>query len=250
MTASPGRHRYRPSQSLVKIGRVFVGVVGFVASAGYLIDKFGALRGGELLLAGWAIILAVGILVSGPTMMSRPSRKQWIGAGLLVVVAIASATTFTLTKRSATQELMQRWDGHFAKDVDNCDELASVVLPGTQPDVLGPDGVAIARVQLHTFSKPGCPPAVWAWVPWGGDPAQKQPVPDGWTMHVVARRDKTNTRLDATEPASGQPVWYPISKILIANSEAGCVAVDVFLTKNDGTSPPTPTATTGCRTVG
>lgn len=249
MTASPGRHRYRPSQTLIKIGRVFVGVVSFVASAGYLIDKFGALRGAELLVAGWAVIFAVGILASGPTMMSRPSPKKWVAATVLLIVAIASGTTFLLTKPDPTQDLMRQWDGKFAKDVDNCDELASVVLPGTQPDVLGPDGASIATVQLHTFSKQGCPPAVWAWVPWHGDPALKQPVPDGWTVHVVARRDKTNTRLDATERASGQPVWYPISKILIATHDAGCVAVDVFLSKNDGTSPPTPTATTGCKTV-
>ena len=86
-------------------------------------------------------------------------------------------------------------------------------------------------------------------MPWGGDPEVKRPVPKGWTIHVVIRRDKTSTKIDDTESHSGLPVPYPISRILIATPEAGCVAVDVYFTKDDGTAPPTPTATTGCVTA-
>ena len=57
------------------------------------------------------------------------------------------------------------------------------------------------------------------------------------------------TKIDDTESHSGLPVPYPISRILIATPEAGCVAVDVYFTKDDGTAPPTPTATTGCVTA-
>lgn len=172
-------------------------------------------------------------------------------AGLSVVIAIACVAAFVFTHTNDTERLMEEWDGKFAKDVPNCGQGvdASVPVEGLKPDVIGPDGTPIAQIHLRQYSKRECPPAVWAWVPWNGDPDAMLPVPEGWTIHVVIRRDKTSTKVDATESNSGQAVPYPISKILMATPEAGCVAVDVFFTNDAGTAPLTPTATTGCVTA-
>lgn len=252
MTSPPGRHRYRPSRDVVRAGGAFVALIGFASAAYGFIQAFGWLRGGLLLLAAAALVAGISAcLFSGPTMKSKPTRGGAAVAGLSVILAIASVAAFVLTHTNDTQRLMEELDGKFAKDVRNCGQGvdASVPVEGLKPEVIGPDGAAIAQIHLRRFSKRECPPAVWAWVPWNGDPAAMLPVPEGWTIHVVIRRDKTETKLDATESSSGQAVQYPISKILIATPEAGCVAVDVYFTNDAGTAPPTPTATTGCVTA-
>lgn len=253
MTSPPGRHRYRPSRDVMRAGGAFVALIGFASAAYAFIQAFGWLRGGLLLLAAAALVAAISAcLFSGPTMKSKPTRGGAVLAGLSVVLVIASVAAFVLTHTDATQRLMQEVDGKFAKDVDDgCGQGldASVPVPGLKPEVIGPDGTAIAEIHLREFSRRDCPPAVWAWVPWGGDPEVKRPVPQGWTIHVVVRRDKTATKIDDTESHSGLPVPYPISRVLIATPEAGCVAVDVYFTNDAGTAPPTPTATTGCVTA-
>ncbi|GAB7065975.1 hypothetical protein H7J06_03620 [Mycobacterium hodleri] len=252
MTSPPGRHRYRPSRDAVKAVSIFAGVIGFASASYGFIQAFGWLRGVLLLLTAAAIVATASAwLFSGPTMKSKPTRGGATFAGLSVVIAIASVAAFVLTHTNDTQRLMEEWDGKFAKDVLNCGHgvEASVPVEGLKPEVIGPDGTPIAQIHLRQYSKRECPPAVWAWVPWDGDPDVMLPVPQGWTIHVVIRRDKTSTRLDEMESNSGQAVQYPISKILIATPEAGCVAVDVFFTNDAGTAPPTPTATTGCVTA-
>ncbi|RDH75437.1 hypothetical protein DVS77_27455 [Mycolicibacterium moriokaense] len=237
---------------MMRAGGAFVALIGFASAAFAFIQAFGWLRGSLLLLAAAALVAAISAcLFSGPTMKSKPTRGNAALAGLSVVIAIASVAAFVLTHTNDTQRLMEEWDGKFAKDVPNCGQgvEASVPVEGLKPEVIGPDGTPIAQIHLRQYSKRECPPAVWAWVPWGGDPEIKRPVPKGWTIHVVIRRDKTSTRLDETEPNSGQPVPYPISRVLIATPEAGCVAVDVYFTNDAGTAPPTPTATTGCVTA-
>lgn len=249
MTSTPGRHRWRPSKDAQKVIKFFVGVVGFASAVLAFAQLLGWLRGGLLLLAAAAFLTAIAAwLYTGPTMRSRPTAGGVVVAVASLLVAIGCTIAFVLTHTDDTQRLMRQWDGKFAKDVDACaqDDPASVAIPGLKPDVIGPDGTVIAQIHLRTFAKRECPPAVWAWVPWHGDPAARLPVPEGWTVHVVVRRDKTGTKLDATEPSSGQAVPYPISKILIATADAGCVAVDVFFTNDAGAAPPTPTATTGC----
>lgn len=200
MTPAPGRHRRLPSKDAKSVIQFFLGFAGFASAVLAFAEYLGWLRGVLLLLAVAAAIVAIAAwLYSGPTMRSRPTAGGVVVVVVSFLVAAGCTTAFVLNHTTDSQRLMQDWDGKFAKDVGACaqDDPASVEIPGLKPEVIGPDGTAIAQIHLRTFAKRECPPAVWAWVPWYGDPAAKLSVPEGWTVHVVVRRDKTGTKLDA-----------------------------------------------------
>lgn len=183
----------------------------------------------------------------------RNHRRVLIGAIVVVLVFAAGAAVVLWPHRdesrnpyAMTLDERARFDNKDARGYDSPDSKCADPPPSdrlgdTSPTVVGPNGDAVAIIQLRTSAI--CPSVVWARVVWGGDPNRLFQIPDGWTLHTVLHRPSTSTTIEALDQSSaGTPVQYGLSKMLTTEGRH-CVYAEAYFSNGATTTTP---STTSC----